>query len=223
MKNTLIVGYIGVSIGYLTLIFLGYEIAWFLKPFLLPFLLLIVGNAAPFPSKKLLLAALALSWIGDIILMFTDKGELYFIVGLVAFLISHLLYITLFLKQINIKKGSRNVLFWLSCIIVALYLRTMLTVLLPRLGTLKIPVSVYALTISVMLIVALKGYFSWANSGKYYVLLGAVLFVSSDSLLAIDKFYAPISLAPFGIMFTYLMAQLLITTGILQLNPPAKV
>jgi uncharacterized membrane protein YhhN len=106
----------------------------------------------------------------------------------------------------------------MGCLIVALYLRTMLVLLFPTLGTLKIPVSVYATTISIMLITALKGYFSWENAGKYLVLIGAILFVSSDSLLAIDKFHSPVACAPFGIMLTYLLAQLLITTGILRLN-----
>jgi uncharacterized membrane protein YhhN len=36
--------------------------------------------------------ALTMSWIGDI-LLFADKGELYFIAGLIAFLISHVCYI----------------------------------------------------------------------------------------------------------------------------------
>lgn len=212
-------GYLVLSIGYLALIILEYDtIAWFLKPFLLPFLLINAWRSEPFLTKKWLLSALLFSWIGDIILMFTDKGELYFIVGLVAFLISHLLYITLFLKQHNPNNGIRNPLFWISCMIVAFYLRSMLVVLFPTLGALKIPVSVYAATISIMLVVALKGYFSWGNFGKYYVLLGAVLFVSSDSLLAIDKFHSPFPFATFGIMFSYLMAQWLIMKGILKLN-----
>ena len=220
MKNAPLIGtFITLSSLYLILTALDYgNIAWFLKPVLLPFLILITWNANNFPTKKWLLTALAFSWIGDIILMFADKGELYFIFGLVAFLISHIFYIVLFLKQSNPANGAKKPLFWLSCIVVAFYLRTMLNFLFPTLGALKIPVSVYALTISVMLIFALKGYFSWNNSGKYFVLLGAVLFVCSDSLLAIDKFYSRLNFAPFGIMVTYLLAQYFITAGILKLN-----
>lgn len=220
MKNAPLIGtYITMCSLYLLLTFLNYtNIAWFLKPLLLPFLIGITWNSNNFPTKRWLLIALVFSWLGDIILMFADKGELYFICGLVAFLISHIFYIVLFLKQNNATNGIKKPLFWLSCVVVVFYLKSMLALLFPTLGTLKIPVAVYAATISVMLVFALKGYFSWENSGKYLVLLGAILFVCSDSLLAIDKFYAPLGFAPFGIMFTYLLAQYMITTGILKLN-----
>jgi uncharacterized membrane protein YhhN len=46
------------------------------------------------------------------------------------------------------------------------------------------------------------------------VAAGAVSFIGSDSLLAINKFYYPFFLAGFFIMFTYGLAQALITIGI---------
>jgi len=98
-KNSLLLGYISFSILYLVLICIAKEnLAWFLKPFLLLFLLLYVYKSYNFLLKKTSLA-LFFSWIGDIILMFTNKGEFYFIFGLISFLISHVLYISLFLKQ----------------------------------------------------------------------------------------------------------------------------
>ena len=72
-----------------------------------------------------------------------------------------------------------------------------------------------------MLVIALKGAFNWKNSSKYIVLLGAVFFVTSDSILAINKFHSPITLATFWIMLTYLIAQFCITYGILKLNKNA--
>src|SRR5690349_10296768 len=39
------------------------------------------------------LAGLFFGWMGDVLLMFTDRGEIFFIMGLVAFLIGHLFYI----------------------------------------------------------------------------------------------------------------------------------
>lgn len=50
------------------------------------------------------------------------------------------------------------------------------------------------------------------------MLLGAAFFVTSDSILAINKFHAQIPLASFWIMITYLIAQFCITDGILKLN-----
>ena len=219
MKSNLLRIYFGLGAVYLLIILFGREdAAWFLKPFLLPFLLLSVYQFENFATKKILLTALAFSWIGDIILMFADKGELYFIFGLVAFLISHIFYIVLFLKQKPLDTIKLNRLFWIAAILVLFYLKTMLSLLFPTLGGLKVPVTIYAVTISVMLIVALKGYFTWQNAAKYFVLVGAISFVSSDSLLAINKFHSALPNASFWIMVTYLLAQGLITFGILKLN-----
>ena len=104
MKSNIIAkSYIGFCLVYLLVILLGREdIVWFLKPFLLPFLILAVYVHERFVTKKILLTALTLSWIGDIILLFADKGELYFIAGLIAFLLSHIFYIILFSKQLKI-------------------------------------------------------------------------------------------------------------------------
>ncbi|MET0759749.1 MAG: lysoplasmalogenase [Flavobacterium sp.] len=220
MKNNLLLkGYIGISVVYLLIILLGHEdIAWFLKPLLLPFLLFSVYTSEKFPTKNLLLSALTFSWIGDVILMFADKGELYFIFGLVSFLISHILYIVLFSKQENTTDYRKNIIFWIAFILIILYLKSMLTLLFPKLGDLKIPVSIYALTISTMLLVSLKGYFSWEKPANISILFGAMFFVTSDSILAINKFYEPLPYATFLIMFTYLVAQFAIVVGIQKLN-----
>jgi uncharacterized membrane protein YhhN len=150
--------------------------------------------------------------------MFAYKGELYFIFGLVSFLISHILYIFLFSKQGNTTDYRKNIIFWIGFILIILYLKSMLTLLFPKLGDLKIPVSIYALTISAMLLVALKGYFSWKKPANISILFGAMFFVTSDSILAINKFYEPLPYAAFLIMFTYLVAQFAIVIGILKLN-----
>ena len=102
--------------------------------------------------------------------------------------------------------------------VVLVYLTTMLTLLLPSLGELKIPVVVYALTISTMLLFAFKGSLHWQNPANIFILVGAIFFVASDSILAINKFYTTLPLSSFWIMTTYLVAQFCITSGILCLN-----
>lgn len=220
MKNKLASKiYIGFSVIYLLIILAGREdIAWFLKPFLLPFLLFLVYTFESFPTKNILLTALLFSWIGDIILMFADKGEIYFILGLVAFLVSHIIYIVVFNKQLKTEFYKNKFFFLMGVGVILVYLITMLSLLLPSLGELKIPVVVYALTISTMLLFAFKGSLYWRNPANIYILLGAIFFVVSDSLLAINKFYTTLPLSSFWIMTTYLMAQFCITSGILCLN-----
>lgn len=220
MRSTLsFKAYIGISFVYLLLIILGREdISWFLKPFLIPLLFLAVHFCGDFPSKRFLLIALTFSWMGDVVLLFTDKGEIYFIVGLVAFLISHVAYIFLFSKQLRINSSRNSAVFWVGITAIIVYLVLMLSLLLPTLGDLKIPVFTYAIILSTMLLFAFKGYLKWSKPAGSYILLGAIIFVSSDSILAFNKFYEPILYSSFFIMVTYLMAQYLIVVGILKLN-----
>lgn len=220
MKNVLLLkSYIGFSIFYLSIILSGHEdIAWFMKPFLLPFLLLSVLLIENFPSKKIILAALTFSWVGDVILMFQDKGELYFIFGLVTFLLSHAIYIILFNKQQNSERDKNRLVFPIGICVILAYFSLMLFTLFPKLGPLKIPVVVYAVVITTMLFYAFKGSLNWKKPANNHILLGAIIFVSSDSILAFNKFYAPVPLSSFLIMGTYIVAQYLIVTGILNLN-----
>ena len=94
----------------------------------------------------------------------------------------------------------------------------MMVVLMPYLGDLLLPVFVYAMTISIMLLFALKGFLNWQKPANIYIFIGAIIFVASDSVLAFDKFYAAIPYSSFFIMSTYLAAQYLIVIGILKLN-----
>lgn len=221
MKNsTLFKIYVAFSAVYLLILFLGHEnLNFFLKPILIPILIFGVYFYKNFPTKNILLTALIFSWIGDVILLFSDISEIYFILGLVSFLISHIVYCILFNRQTkrNLKKNS--IAIGIGTILIACYLIGMLSVLLPSLGDLKIPVIVYASVISIMLLFAYNGLLNWNEPGNKLVFSGAVVFVISDSILAINKFYNPIEKSSFFIMLTYLVAQYLIVIGILKLNP----
>jgi len=204
---------------YSILLLVGnHTLTWYLKPCLLPLLFYAVVQSENFENKKWLLAALLFSWIGDCILMFSHKGKLYFILGLVAFLLAHILFIVLFAKQKSAYVSFKKPLFWIGFICATVYLAAMSWFLIPSLGDLILPVIVYALTITIMLKMALKGTFDWTRNSKYLVFIGAVVFVVSDSILAFDKFHSPIASASYSIMITYLIAQFCITYGILKLN-----
>ncbi|PKB18092.1 lysoplasmalogenase [Flavobacterium sp. 5] len=220
MKSSLLLKiYLGFTILYLAILFFNIEgFDFFMKPLLLPILLATVAILENFPTKKILLIALTFSWIGDIILLFADKGELYFIFGLVAFLISHIVYIILFSKQERTRTITNKKVFFIGFLAILFYFSCMISVLFPKLGPLTIPVVVYAIVITTMLFIAFKGSLEWAIPANNYILLGAILFVSSDSILAFNKFYEPITHASFYIMITYCMAQYFIATGILKLN-----
>lgn len=220
MKNNVILSiFIGFSCFYLAITALNQEeLARYLKPFLLPILLVAVYLTDKFKTKLLLLTALTFSWIGDIVLLFANKGEIYFIVGLVAFLISHVFYIVLFSKQTISTSISNKISFGAGIGLILLYFFGMINTLGPKLGPLTVPVIVYAIVISTMLYFALKGSYQWKTIPYQSVLIGAILFIASDSILAFNKFYQPIQHCSFFIMITYLAAQYGIVWGILNLN-----
>ena len=211
--------YIVFSILYLIVLFTGHEnLDLYLKPALIPLLGFGVYFHPKFLSRRILLNALIFSWIGDVILIFADIAEIYFILGLVSFLIAHITYCVLFNKQIIGEIQINKVLFGLGSLVIAFYLTAIILVLMPNLGDLKIPVIVYAAVISTMLLFAFNGYLIWKKPGALYIFLGAITFVISDSILAFDKFHAPIEKSSFFIMLSYLVAQYLIVVGIIRLN-----
>jgi uncharacterized membrane protein YhhN len=161
--------------------------------------------------KKWIVAALIFSTAGDTLLMFANTNELFFILGLCAFLVAHLFYIYTF-HQIRTRHQISGK--WYAAIIVAIYYFLIINFLLPHLGGLKYPVIVYGLVISFMLLVAMHLYDLEDNITARYLLTGAILFVVSDSVLAINKFYHPYPWGGWAIMITYVLAQWLLVKGL---------
>jgi uncharacterized membrane protein YhhN len=83
----------------------------------------------------------------------------------------------------------------------------------PYLHELSLPVRIYGVILSFMVMLAMHTTFSRQRTAGWLMTIGAILFVISDSLLAIDKFYSALPNAGLIIMFTYGVAQLLITMG----------
>lgn len=156
------------------------------------------------------MAALLFSLAGDIFLLFEDRNTLFFMAGLGSFLLAHLLYIRAFLL---LRKSEPSHARWFWIIAVGIYGSTLLYMLLPYLGELKIPVAVYAFVLCLMLISAVHAFRNpYAKPGVMCV-AGALLFVLSDTMLAINKFYVGFAYAGLAIMLTYAAAQYLIITG----------
>ncbi len=184
------------------------------KPLLMPLLVaFVISNTAfPNPLTHLLLGALAFSWIGDLALLFDSVYSNLFIVGLVGFLIAHIQYVILFAKSakfLSFVKGFTS----LGILSFAIYTGLLLQFLWPYLHELKMPVFVYASVLMLMGIFAISRY---EITGKWVVVMGAILFVLSDSILALNKFYSPMFLGRALTMFTYAIAQLLIVLGVLK-------
>ena len=159
-------------------------------------------------QDKLMLIAFFFSLLGDTFLMI--KSEKFFMFGLGSFLITHLFYIFIFSRN----RLKKNVLIRISFLI---FSGIMLLILKDNVNkSLLIPIIIYMITITIMAISASE---RKTNPDSYrLILLGAILFVLSDTLIAIDKFVVPVPFQTFLIMGTYVLAQYLICVGFLKRN-----
>ncbi len=98
-------------------------------------------------------------------------------------------------------------------LIVVVYYLAIITFLSPYLGDMKLPVRVYAIVISFMFMLAMHMLFIKNKNAGRWMMLGSLLFVISDSMLAVNKFYGSFEVAGIIIMLTYGLAQLFITEG----------
>lgn len=183
------------------------------KPLLVTTLLLyFIAATKNIASRIKIPVALALvfSVAGDTLLMF-GRDEIFFLCGLGAFLMAHIFYIISF-HRIKIAENVEGR--WQWAVVVAIYYFFIISILMPGLGNMKIPVLAYGLVISFMLLVAMLLYDMEDNQTARYILTGAVFFVLSDSILAVNKFHRPLLMGDWLIMTTYIAAQYLLVMGL---------
>lgn len=152
--------------------------------------------------------SLLFSTLGDLFLAI--NGEQMFTFGLASFLIAHLLYITLFVrnrpKPMNQVAGRQ-----MLAALLAIFCAAMFAWLWPSLGDMRIPVAAYLCAITGMgITAALAGFRAW------WVVAGAMLFIISDSMIAINRFKSPIERSDYLIWATYYAGQLFITLGFIR-------
>jgi uncharacterized membrane protein YhhN len=192
------------------------ELVYVSKPLLLPTLMelfLVSVKGIETKWKNAILGALFFSWVGDVALMFDKTYSFMFMIGLGGFLIAHIHYVFVFLKSSSKGKGIRKQA-WFIIPVFVIYTAGLISVLWPHLGELRIPVFVYAIVLMMMGIAAVSRN---VKTGFYWVLLGAIMFVISDSILAINKFFNPFAAARVLTMLTYTLAQLFIVLGLSKL------
>ena len=160
--------------------------------------------------NKLFVAGLFFSFLGDVLLL--GSGELYFIFGLLFFLIAHIFYIIMVLKLLKKLRLSQVMLAIIPYLIIFIVL---LNILYSGLGGMRIPVIIYAVTISIFGTSSLLLFLQ--NREKIFLILvfGVLLFIISDAVLALNMFYEKQAIYPLLIMSTYVTAQYLICRFVL--------
>lgn len=150
------------------------------------------------------LLALAFSFLGDVLLM--DKNNL-FLFGIASFLITQIIFIVIIVKQMERPSAFHK---YLYAFLFVNYIVYLLNLLKPNLGELFYPVTVYGVAIAVFGLVATLNYVTKRTKPALVLMLGAGLFIASDSMIALNKFHEEKTYYPMAIMVTYVLAQYLI-------------
>jgi uncharacterized membrane protein YhhN len=130
----------------------GNDWRWFSKTLLMPLLLALFVCTATRKDGALfylIVAALSLSWAGDVLL----QAQNFFIPGLVAFLLAHVCYIA-YLRKFSTGDSGLLKRQPVVALPVVVYIGLLLWYLLPHLDALAVPVIIYSLTIGTMLLMA---------------------------------------------------------------------
>lgn len=163
--------------------------------------------------RKFIFWGLIFSVGGDTLLMFVEHGpklEMFFLFGLGSFLIAQLCYAYALLKFPNVKEGLVMQRKWLILPFLS-YLLWLLSSLWEGIpGPMRLPVAVYATAVVGMAIAAANLRDRVSESVFWGFFSGVMLFVLSDSIIALNKFGGGLPYARFSIMSTYLLGQFLI-------------
>ncbi|MGH8517486.1 MAG: lysoplasmalogenase [Panacagrimonas sp.] len=174
--------------------------------------LLVLGAAATAPDadpayRAWICAALVLSMCGDIALMW--PGNAAFVTGLGSFLVAHGLFVWAFL----VDGGDTLPPMWSAVPVLAG--GAFFIWLLPRTGPLRLPVIVYAVALVAMTLVAAARSQVRDDVSGALAAAGALLFLFSDSSLAVRQFHGPYPRAQALILSTYWLAIAGVATSVI--------
>jgi uncharacterized membrane protein YhhN len=208
MQRALRLGFFGFAVLFVALIpIYPYPGGWVIKT--IPALCLSLLALADIPglTGKLLSLGLLFSAAGDAALGFNDLyGGVYFIIGLGLFLVAQAIYAMTFARGIQVQRSRIPLAFLMIAYSCALAI-----ILRPNLGEMLLPVFIYIVVITLMAIVAALRTMEGSS-----LVVGAIAFMLSDSLIAIHKFVTPIPAERFFTIITYFFAQYMITTAFMQ-------
>lgn len=193
------------------------------KPFLLILVLLYYVFSAENVSI-ILCAALITSWIGDVLLM--GKGNKWFTAGGISFMLSHFLFIAVYIMNLVAHGSLEGVIWWIVIPAAIIYYGiSLITVRALKQTTPKsmlVPMYIYLLCNSTMNVFSLIQLMTFRNAGSAVAFIGAVLFFISDCTLYLVRYYSKnenlIFKRHFTVMLTYVLGELLIAQGVMMLG-----
>ncbi len=214
-KSARIAGIIFLAIAFVDVLLLaiGNETApVYIKPFLIP-ALAVAALCALLPEHKgklttLLVTGMAFHWAGDVFLEFSDDGFIFFALGLGAFLVGHLFYLSVIMNNVGDIKGWKESIVWSLPLVIGPVAAAAFNIGFPMTAALII----YAIVLP--FVPAFGGI--WALRRRplaWRIIIGGLLFIFSDTLVAVNVFYdTDFFLRHAIVIATYLAAELLLVS-----------
>ncbi len=195
--------------------------AW-TKPALLLLLLAYYCAAAAPELIPVLIAALATSWLGDVLLM--PKGTKWFISGGISFLISHILFVFVYVPAIRWEAVLWQIVIPVAVVYAAVSVIVTMQIKKEIPKPMLAAMILYLLANSTMNLFALMQLICCKNAGAALAYLGAIFFFASDCTLYLVRYHKNKDLIfkkHFTVMFTYIAGECLITLGMLLISGKA--
>jgi len=202
MKKHQILQFIFFSAVFIvSILYKPYPFSWLVKIIPMGILISCSYQLMKTKSERLFIIGLIFSMGGDFFLDY-DRVN-WFVFGLVSFLIAQLFYMFSF-KPIE----KKNIV---AVVCYGIYGLVIFSVISPGLNELFLPVLGY------MSVLMLMGVFTLVSKkSNFWLIIGGISFIISDSIIAVDKFYEPIPYSHYFIMITYYFAQFSLVTGVFQ-------
>ncbi len=178
----------------------------FVKPAttILIIVMLVCFSKKPLSKPSILtFVSLVFCLMGDTLLL----KESFFIYGLAAFLVAHLVFAYLFFTLVD-DRYFLSTLTLLTLISISYYI-----FLLPNLGNLYLPVAIYMVCIVIMSWQGIRAGMNRTNNANNLLVIAPILFMISDAILAFNKFYLPFEWSALPILGTYWLSLTLIVVA----------
>ncbi|CAG9809048.1 unnamed protein product [Chironomus riparius] len=158
--------------------------------------------------KRFLLTGLFFSLIGDIMLDYKAGGENAFAIGMASFAVAQIIYVISFgFKPLRPIIGLG--FYAIGGSVIAIIFKSFK-------GIFIVAIPIYSLLLETMVWRAFARVINIKSLPQICCAIGALLFIISDSLIAVNMFLLPIHNAQVLIMITYYLAQLGITLSVLD-------
>ncbi|MFW9780714.1 MAG: lysoplasmalogenase [Candidatus Heimdallarchaeota archaeon] len=192
----------------------NFKITIIFKALLMPMLIFFYLFGAPFGRIDWFIVVALIFGLGGDILLGLKNQEKWFLFGMLSFLLNQIFYIiSFFLSISNIALFPLWGLFLLGPVILIIIINV--PKFINKTEKMKIPVLVYMAAILLMHLAAIFRLAQYSGLPFIFIYMGSVLFVFSDSFVAIEAFGEKFSGIRIVVMTTYTLAQFYITLGAL--------